>query len=83
MTALAPARRRRRAALLALALAVPLLALTSPAQAASSKACENGGYRLVDLDSQRVLARADERETVTTVPAAGLGSRILVQGRYN
>ena len=83
MTAFVPARRRRCAALLALALAVPLLALTSPAQAASSKACENGGYRLVDLDSQRVVARAGERETVTTVPAAELGSRILVQGRYN
>ncbi|WP_100501755.1 hypothetical protein [Geodermatophilus chilensis] len=83
MEAPAPARRRWRAAGVALALAVPLLVLTSPAQAASSKACEGGGYRLVDAATQQVLARAGDRETVTTVPAADLGDRVLVQGRYN
>jgi len=77
------ARRRWRAAVVTLALAVPLLALTAPAQAASSKACEGGGYRLVDVATQRVLAQATDRERVTTLPAAGLGDRILVQGRYN
>ena len=44
MKALLPDRcGRRRAAVLALALALPLLALTPPAQAASSRACEGGG----------------------------------------
>ncbi len=77
------ARGRWRAAVVTLALAVPLLALTAPARAASSKACEGGGYRLVDVGTQRVLAQATDRETVTTLPAAGLGDRIRVQGRYN
>ncbi|SDY22538.1 hypothetical protein SAMN05660209_02394 [Geodermatophilus africanus] len=72
------ARRRDR-----LALAVPLLALAPPAQAASSKACAGGGYRLVDAATQRVLARDTDREAVTTVRAADLGDRVLVQGRYN
>ena len=33
--------------------------------------------------TSRVLAQATEREAVTTVPAAGLGDRFPVQGRYN
>ncbi|SFL16275.1 hypothetical protein [Geodermatophilus ruber] len=73
---------RWRAALIALALAVPLAALASPAQAASSKACENGGYRLIS-STGAVVARATDREVVTTVPAVTLGATFTVQGRYN
>jgi hypothetical protein len=77
------ATRRWRSALIAVALAVPLLALTSPAQAASSKACEGGGYELVNTGDNRVVASGRTGRVRATVPAASLGAEFLVRGRYN
>jgi hypothetical protein len=74
--------RRLRGALIALALAVPLIAVASPAQAASSKACENGGYQLISAGG-RVVASAGEDRVRTTLSATSLGAEFLVRGRYN
>ena len=74
--------RRWRSALAVVALALPILALVSPAQAASSDACENGGYQLVGADG-RVVASAGDERIRTTLSAASLGAVFLVRGRYN
>jgi hypothetical protein len=56
---------------------IMLIALTSlaaapSANAASSKGCEGGGFRILGLSG----------EQDTTVPASALGTRFLVQGKY-
>ena len=81
----APRRRPLRRALITLALLVPLLAVAQPAQAASSKACENGGYALFSgtPDAARRVIRATDRDVERTIPAAPLGSTFRVRGRYN
>src|SRR3712207_2565575 len=75
--------RRWRGALTAVALAVPLIALAAPSQAASSDACTGGGYELVNRTTGRVVASARTGEVDTTVPAASLGARFTVRGKYN
>jgi hypothetical protein len=80
----APRRRPWRRALVTLALLAPLLAVAQPAQAASSKACENGGYALFSGSSTGTpVIRATDREVTRTIPAATLGATFRVQGRYN
>jgi hypothetical protein len=73
--------RRWRAALIAFALLVPTIALASPAQAASSKSCEGGGYQLVNAVTGAIVASGRTRDRVrTTIPAASLGDRFIVRG---
>ena len=73
--------RRWRSALIAVALMVPAVALASPAQAASSKACEGGGYQLVNASTGKVVADGRLGSRVrTTIPAASLGDRFVVRG---
>ena len=58
--------------------------MAQPAQAASSKACENGGYALFSGSSTGTpVIRATDREVTRTIPAATLGATFRVQGRYN
>ncbi|MGG5258125.1 hypothetical protein [Phycicoccus avicenniae] len=52
------------------------------AQAASSKGCDGGGYRLVNLTTGATVARAGADRVRTTVPAAALGARFAVRGKY-
>ena len=68
---------------MALAVALPLVALTAPAQATSSETCVGGGYELVNKATGRVVASARTGEVDTTVSAAGLGATFNVRGRYN
>src|SRR3712207_3683895 len=76
-----PAFARWRTALIALALTVPAIALASPAQAASSKACEGGGYQLVHASTGVVVANGRTGNRVrTTIPADRLGDRFIVRG---
>jgi hypothetical protein len=75
--------RRWRGALVAVALAVPLAAVAAPSQAASSDACTGGGYELVNKATGRVVASGRTGEVNTTVPAAALGARFTVRGKYN
>ena len=75
--------RRWRGALVALAVAVPLLAVVAPARAASSDACAGGGYDLVNKATGQVVASGRTGEVDTTVAAAQLGSVFTVRGRYN
>jgi hypothetical protein len=73
--------RRWRSAVIAFALLVPTVALASPAQAASSKACEGAGYQLVNAATGAVVANGRTRDRVrTTIPAASLGDRFIVRG---
>ncbi len=79
-----PARPRLVAALAALVVA-PLLTTTlpSPVQAAKSAGCEGGGYKLVNLSTNTVVASG---EVDRTIPAASLGAstaRFGVRGVYN
>jgi hypothetical protein len=62
---------------------VPLVAVASPAQAASSKGCVDGGFELVNRASGAVVASARTGDVAATVSAASLGSTFLVRGRYN
>jgi hypothetical protein len=72
----ASARASTRTALLAGAV-VALTALTAqPAAAASSKGCVNGGFSLVGQN------RTVSGPTDAAIPAADLGPRFLVRGRY-
>jgi len=54
----------------------------APAQAASSKGCVDGGFSLVNLSTGTVVARSGEDRIRTTIPAARLGTRFAVRGRY-
>ena len=64
-------------------MALPLVALTAPAQAASSEACVGGGYDLVNKATGRIVATARTGEVDPTVSAAALGVTFTVRGRYN
>ena len=75
--------RRWRSALLAAALLTPMLALASPAQAASSRSCEGAGYRVINAATGAVLATGSERTRLQrTVPAASAGETLIVSGRH-
>jgi hypothetical protein len=58
------------------------LAVAAPAQAASSKGCVNGGFRLVNLATGATVAQAGQDRVRTTIPADRLGSTFAVRGRY-
>jgi hypothetical protein len=77
-----PRRRASRSLLAALTL-LPAVVLAAPAQAASSSGCVGGGYELVNTATQAVVASARTGEVDRTVPAASLGSRFTVRGKYN
>ncbi|WP_353953354.1 hypothetical protein V6K52_08025 [Knoellia sp. S7-12] len=62
--------------------AAALFTAAGPAQAASSKGCENGGFRLVNLATGATVASAGEDQIVTTIPATRLGATFAVRGRY-
>lgn len=59
-----------------------LVATTGPAAAASSDGCTDGGFRLVNLTTGRVVAQAGDDRVRTTLSAASLGDRFGVRGRY-
>jgi hypothetical protein len=59
-----------------------LVATTFPAQAASSKGCVNGGYRLVNLTTGAMVVTVGKDRIRTTIPASQLGARFAVRGRY-
>jgi hypothetical protein len=72
-----------RATILAAALAsAALVGTTGPAQAASSKGCVEGGYSLVNLTTNAVVARSGKDRVRTTIAATRLGDRFAVRGRY-
>ncbi len=79
-------RTRRRsvyAAGAAAALALTMLAVVdTPAEAASSKGCAGGGFSLVNLTTGVTVARSGKDRIRTTIPAAQLGGRFAVRGRY-
>jgi hypothetical protein len=77
-------RPRAATALAAAALLAPVLALTAaPGQAASSDACDGGGFRLVNLSTGATVATSATGKVERTVTAAALGSdRFGVRGRY-
>ncbi len=68
------------------AVLVPLVVVaTSPSQAASSDACENGGFSLVNLTTGATIASSAAGEVDRVVPAASFGAasaRFGVRGRY-
>jgi opacity protein-like surface antigen len=67
----------------AVALAASALAVTTvPAQAASSKGCEGGGFRLVNLSTGVTVAAAGADRIRTTIAANQLGGTFGVRGRY-
>jgi hypothetical protein len=57
-------------------------ATTTPAQAASSNGCENGGFRLVNPKTGATVAQPGVNGLSTTIPAAQFGPTIAVRGRY-
>jgi hypothetical protein len=57
-------------------------AFTTPAQAASSEACEDGAFRLVNLANGRTVGDARTGEFRRTVSIADLGAQFAVRGRY-
>jgi hypothetical protein len=61
---------------------VAVVGTTSPAQAASSKGCTDGGYRLVNLTTGATVAKVGEERIRTTIAASRLGDRFAVRGRY-
>ncbi|GAA2719211.1 hypothetical protein [Cellulomonas aerilata] len=79
-----PARRQRRwAALAAVALLSPLVALgavAAPAQAKGGDTCDGGGFSLVNTATSAVVARGDVQQTVQ--PAALGATSFGVRGRY-
>ncbi|KQZ90285.1 hypothetical protein ASD62_14300 [Phycicoccus sp. Root563] len=58
------------------------LAATQPAQAASSKGCTDGGFRLVNRATGATVAAAGTDRVRATIPAAQLGTAFAVRGRY-
>lgn len=72
-----------RRGLLALALSPVLAAAAAnPAVAASSDSCANGSFRLVNLATGAVVANAAGGEVRRVIPAASLGDKFGVRGRY-
>lgn len=75
--------RRAGAALAALTVLLGVvIALATPAQAASSRACEGGGYQLVNAAGQVVANGRTGTRVRTTIPAASLGERFTVRGTH-
>ncbi len=62
--------------------AAALVGTTTTAQAASSKGCVNGGYRLVNLTTGATVASVGKDRIRTTIPAAQFGDAFAVRGRY-
>jgi hypothetical protein len=58
-------------------------AFAAPAQAAKSSGCAGGGYQLVNLATGAVVANAQTGAVDRTIPAADLGDRFAVRGRFN
>jgi hypothetical protein len=66
-----------------LALVASTLALTmGSAQAASSKGCTNGGFRLVNMATGATVAAAGGDRIRATIPASQFGTTFAVRGRY-
>ena len=60
-----------------------LVVATSPSQAASSDACENGSFSLVNLATGATMASSATGEVDRVIPAASLGATTFgVRGRY-
>jgi len=62
-----------------------VVAATGPSEAASSDACENGGFSLVNLTTGTTVASSAAGEVDRVVPAADFGAanaRFGVRGRY-
>ena len=59
-----------------------LVAFSGTAQAASSEGCEGGGFSLVNLGTNTVVAKATATEVDRTFTAAQLGANFRVQGKY-
>ena len=59
-----------------------LAVASAPAQAASSKGCVNGGFRLVNMATNATVAAAGGDRVQATIPASELGSTFAVRGRY-
>jgi hypothetical protein len=75
--------RRWRSALVVLALLIAGVVLASPAQAASSKGCVGGGYRLINAATGAVVADGRSGDRVrTTIPASALGAQFIVRGLH-
>jgi hypothetical protein len=72
-----------RAGVVAAALVASVLA-TAPlsAQAASSKGCVDGGFRLVNLTTGATVVASGKDRVTRSIPAAQLGARFAVRGRY-
>jgi opacity protein-like surface antigen len=66
-----------------LALVASTLALAmGSAQAASSKGCTNGGFRLVNMATGATVAAAGGDRIRATIPASQFGTTFAVRGRY-
>jgi opacity protein-like surface antigen len=66
-----------------LALVASTLALTmGSAQAASSKGCTNGGFRLVNMATGATVAATGGDRIRATIPASQFGTTFAVRGRY-
>jgi hypothetical protein len=74
--------RRWRSALIAVALLIAGVVLAPPAQAASSKACEGGGFQLVGPGGVVVADGRSGTRVRTTIPAAALGAQFVVRGLH-
>lgn len=72
----------RTAAVVAAVASTLLVGFGGTAQAASSKACTDGSFRLVNLTTGVTVAVGGKDRIRTTVPAAQLGDRFAVRGRY-
>ena len=59
-----------------------LVATTGHADAASSDGCTGGGFSLVNLTTDTVVARAGEDRVRTTLSARSLGDEFGVRGKY-
>jgi hypothetical protein len=76
-------RPRAWAAVAAVAVLAPGLALAaSPSQAASSDACQGGGFRLVNLTTGATIASSATGEVDRTIAASAFESSFGVRGRY-
>jgi hypothetical protein len=81
---LSPRSRRHAWTALALgALVAPLTLLAAtPGQAASSDACDGGGFRLVNLATGGTVAAGEVERTVPAAALGAAGARFGVRGRY-
>ena len=66
-----------------LVLAPLTLLQAGPGQAASSDACENGGYRLVNLSTGTTVASGEVDRVISAAAFGSGGAKFGVRGRYN